>query len=77
MNRWKSVNIFKLLNLANKRLYETQVCLVRHGRDIYVPARPIGFISLTYKLKAIWLVWQGKADVVIWPEDDPDFGAPL
>lgn len=32
----------------------------------YVPARPHGWWDLRSKIKAAWLVWTGKADVVIW-----------
>ena len=34
----------------------------------WVPARPVGMLSLKQKLKAIKLVLTGKADVVVWPE---------
>jgi len=34
----------------------------------YVPARPYGFDcwSLQNRIKAAWLVFTGKADVVVW-----------
>ena len=37
-----------------------------HG--IYVAARPMGWqgISLCYRLRCAWLVFRGKADVLIW-----------
>ena len=35
----------------------------------WVPARPHGYPSIKVKLKAMWLVFMGKADVVIWPKD--------
>lgn len=34
----------------------------------WVPARPIGYWSWAYRLKAAWLVWTGRADAVIWPQ---------
>ena len=37
----------------------------------WVPARPLmlsGFDGFTERVKAAWLVLQGKADAVIWPE---------
>jgi hypothetical protein len=33
-----------------------------------VPCRPIGPSWLSNRIKAAWLVFTGKADVVIWPE---------
>lgn len=29
-------------------------------------SRPLGFYGLRYKLKALKLVWQEKADLIIW-----------
>ena len=34
----------------------------------WYPARPLGFASFQYRLKAAWLVFSGQADAVIWPE---------
>lgn len=34
----------------------------------WVPARPFGSFSWRNRLKAVWSVFTGKADVVIWPE---------
>lgn len=34
---------------------------------VWVPARPEGFSSWSYRLKAAWLVFTGKADALIWP----------
>lgn len=33
----------------------------------WVPARPMGFSSIWYRIKATWLVWTGRADALIWP----------
>jgi len=33
----------------------------------WVPARPEGFSSIWYRIKATWLVWTGRADALIWP----------
>lgn len=33
----------------------------------YVPARPLGFASLRWRLRITWLVFAGKADAVTWP----------
>lgn len=32
----------------------------------WVPARPLGYSSMIYKLRATWLVFTGKADALIW-----------
>jgi len=34
-------------------------------------ARPIGFFSFAHRLRCACLVFVGKADAVVWPEDDP------
>jgi hypothetical protein len=36
---------------------------------IWFPCRPLGPSHLKNRLKAVWLVWTGKADVVVWPGD--------
>lgn len=33
----------------------------------YYPARPIGCFGVSYRFKAAWLVFVGKADAVLWP----------
>jgi hypothetical protein len=33
----------------------------------YVPARPKGFSSFWYRVRATWLVWSGRADALVWP----------
>mgnify|MGYP001610755592 CR=1 FL=1 len=39
-----------------------------HARNCYcAPARPEGFASIGYRLKATWLVFTGQADALIWP----------
>lgn len=49
---------------------------LRHGEVMarlpsgeLVPARPIGFWSWRYRLRAAWLVWTGRGDVILWPGD--------
>lgn len=32
----------------------------------WVPARPVGYQSFTYRMKAAWLVFTGRADALIW-----------
>lgn len=33
----------------------------------WYPARPEGFASIWYRIKATWLVWTGRADAIVWP----------
>jgi hypothetical protein len=33
----------------------------------WVPARPLGFMSLSSRLRAAWLVFTGRADALLWP----------
>lgn len=35
--------------------------------DQWIPCRPFGWTTIAYRLSAMKLVWQGKADVVVWP----------
>ena len=35
--------------------------------EAWVPARPLGFMSFWSRLQAARLVFDGKADAVIWP----------
>ncbi len=37
------------------------------GTTHWVPARPIGYFSITNRLKYAWMVFTGKADIIIWP----------
>ena len=34
----------------------------------WVPARPLGFYSIGYRLKAAWLVFTGQCDALKWPK---------
>ena len=34
----------------------------------WVPARPFGYYSWRYRVKAAWLVFTGKCDALQWPE---------
>lgn len=40
---------------------------IAKGKVVYVPARPLGFCSLSNRIKSAWLVFTGKADAVLWP----------
>ncbi len=39
------------------------------GKKQWIAARPLGFFSIGNRLKAAWLAFTGKVDVVIWPGD--------
>lgn len=60
----KYPNLFRLDNLLETR---NSVAVQINGK--WVPARPEGFASLTSRLKITWLVFTGRADAVIWPEN--------
>lgn len=49
-----------------RSLYECQVGL---PNGTYAPARPLGYSSIIYRIKAAWLVITGRADALIWPGD--------
>lgn len=34
----------------------------------WVPARPLGFFSIWWRMKAAWLAFTGQCDLVRWPE---------
>lgn len=33
----------------------------------WVPARSVGYFSLRHRIKCAWMVFTGKADVLLWP----------
>ncbi len=35
----------------------------------YVPARPLGLYTIKNRVKCAWAVFTGKADAVVWPQD--------
>ena len=39
-------------------------CQLSDGR--WVPCRPIGWTDIPHRLQAVWLVWTGRADVLLW-----------
>lgn len=34
----------------------------------WVTARPEGYYSIANRIKSAWMVFTGKADVLVWPE---------
>lgn len=43
----------------------------REINGFWHPARPNRDAPILYRIKAAWLVLTGRADAVIWPEDEP------
>lgn len=60
----RAPNIIRLEDLAKDNPLE--VCV--NGQ--WVPARPLGFYSIWSRLRCAWMVFTGRADAFIWPEDD-------
>lgn len=44
-------------------------CTTELSDGSWVPARPLGFFSVSNRLRAAWLSFTGKGDVVVWPGD--------
>ena len=57
----KAPSIIRLQDLST---YTTQAEI--NGK--WVPCRPIGFFSVFYRVRAAWMVFTSKADVLTWPE---------
>ena len=59
-------NIVRLSSLTGKEAQEgAQACI--NGQ--WVPARPLGYYSFKNRLKCAWMVFTGRADALVWPED--------
>ena len=58
----KAPNITTLKNVLNS-VEHTQTEI--DGK--WMPARPIGFYGIGYRLKAAWLVFTGQCDALKWP----------
>lgn len=39
-------------------------------KGYWAPARPVGYISFWHRIQCAWQVFIGKADAVIWPQDE-------
>ncbi|ACL06207.1 hypothetical protein Dalk_4529 [Desulfatibacillum aliphaticivorans] len=63
MTTKKETNIFQI----NDIVLAGGTVLRQIKTGAWVPARPIGKTNLKYRLKAAWMVFAGKADVVVWP----------
>jgi hypothetical protein len=62
----RAPNIWTLKNLLRHCSDGLQVCVDK----VWVPARVCGYYSLRNRLRCAWLVFTGRADVLIWPEDE-------
>lgn len=62
----KSPNVWGLKSLVDHCTSGGVSCQISTGA--WVPARPLGFDSIGSRVKAAWLVFTGKADAVVWPE---------
>lgn len=60
----KYPNIFTLNNLIES-------ININHANinNKWVPARPLGLPTFKSRLRLAWMVFTGKADVLIWPEN--------
>lgn len=65
-------NIIHMSPFWLRSLNECQVGL-RDGRC--APARALGWGGLLNRLKAARLVWTGRADALVWPQDQEDVSA--
>ena len=45
------------------------VCTSETNDGRWVPARPEGYFLFWNRVKYAWMVFTGKADIVIWPGD--------
>jgi hypothetical protein len=65
----KAPSIHRIYSL--QRMLDSRESLVQlEGGGMWHPARPLGFFSITHRLRCAWLVFTGKADALIWPEDE-------
>lgn len=56
-----------IIELSPRWLQSLDECHAGLPDGRWVPARPHGFSSIWYRIKAAWLVWTGRADALIWP----------
>lgn len=58
-----------IIRLSPEWVQSLDECRSSNDGKHYVPARAVGFASIVYRFRAAWLVWTGKADALIWPQD--------
>lgn len=59
----KGVLIYTLQSLA----MTAATTSTKDHEGLWIPARPMGFTQIRYRLRAAWLVFTGRADAVTWP----------
>ena len=69
MRRRPYPNVYRLAGLL-RAADGTSMTEVADGR--WVPSRPLGFQAWHQRWRAAWLVFTGKADAVVWPENQDD-----
>lgn len=52
-----------------RQLFDSANSVSNEINGKWVPARPDGYPTLRSRFRCAWLVFTGKADAVIWPED--------
>lgn len=57
MTIWKLKDLFVHANSTSAEI-----------NNNWVPARPVGLLTIRNKIRAVMLVLRNKADVVVWPE---------
>ena len=62
----RSPTVYDLLHLCGMVAKNDPLCEVDGA---WVPARPMGYFGLRIRLRAAWLAFTGRGDVVIWPQD--------
>ncbi len=40
-------------------------------RGVRVPVRPFGYYGMRSRLHLAWLVFTGRADALVWPDQNP------
>ena len=53
---------------VNEVILISNTCSRQNKNGDWVPARPIGFFSLRWRLKLAWNVFLGKYDALKWAE---------
>jgi hypothetical protein len=61
----KHPNIFQFFDFYHQVIHGGEQQEYEPGK--WCPARPIGYPSFWYRIKAAWLVFTGKADAILWP----------
>lgn len=57
----------KAPNLLNWNFINFTTSAWINGKWVY--ARPIGYFSILHRIRLAWMVFTGRADALLWPED--------